>query len=73
MNRFIAAADRYEQNTITGRTAKAIPATLTTPTGEHEHGIAITVGDRPRIVIPTRDAIRLAHGIADAAEQQRRD
>ena len=73
MRYFIAGPERWEQNVSDGRTATAIPAKLTHPDGQHEPGIAINVGDRPRIVIPTADAIRLAHTIADVATTQRKD
>lgn len=73
MDYFIASADKYQHNVADGRTLRAIPAALTTPRQGLEAGIAIIVHDRPRLVIPTADAIRLAHMIADTATQQIED
>lgn len=71
MRQFVAGPNRYEQNVEDGAEAVAITAVLISPSGEREPAIAITTNARPRLVIPTTDAIRIAHQIADVATDQK--
>lgn len=70
---FTSHAAFYEKNTRDGHTAKAVDARLETPDGAQENAIAIFTSGHLRIVIPTRDAIRLATQIADIATEARHD
>ncbi|WP_311257181.1 hypothetical protein [Microbacterium sp. WCS2018Hpa-9] len=70
MSQFVSGPDHYARNIQDGANAIARKATLTSPNGVKEPGIAVTIDRMPRLVIPTSDAIRIAHQIADAATEQ---
>lgn len=67
---FQSYAANYDRNISDGHKAQVHMATLAGPQGL-EPGIAIRVGQYPRMVVPTSDALRIANDIADAATRQR--
>lgn len=66
MNKFTGAATQYNRNLQDGQALNAARARLATPRGTVEPGVAIFHDRRPLFIIPTADALRLAHEIADA-------
>lgn len=67
---FHSYAANYDRNISDGEKAQVNMATLAGPQGL-EAAIAIRVGQYPRLVVPTSDALRIANDIADAATRQR--
>jgi len=62
--------DFYARNVADGRTLCARPATLANG-ARQEPGVAIFASGRLLAVVPERDALRLAHEIADASDWHR--
>lgn len=68
---FRSYPDFYAKNVIEGERATVQDATLESPTGTQDAGIAIRIDGIPRLVIRTTDALRIANRIADIASTQR--
>lgn len=64
---FISKPVNYRSNVSEGLSVEAGPAHLTSPDG-HENGVVIRCGRAIKLVIPAREAIRLANEIADSIE-----
>lgn len=68
---FTSRSQYYEENVRDGESAKAIEARIATPDGGQQAAIAFLTRGRLRLVIPTRDALRIANQIADILGQNK--